>query len=150
MPKNKLATAKVPDSRADDIVRSAVSAIRGILPLDIINEHKRILISRMIWAITEAHGKYKTRFRSEGVLTVPDCKIQHEHVFTRKELISEIMNNPENCERILENAVACVVTEEEHKALTKVGREHPNLKGWDRYRRAGITVYDMLSREKYL
>jgi hypothetical protein len=152
MPKNRLTTSKsfVPDPRADDIVRSAVAAIKGILPLEIINEHKRTHLSRMIWAITEAHGKYKTRFRSQGVLTAPDCKIQHEHVFTRKELISEIMKNPESCERILENAVACVVTEEEHRALTTVGREHPNLKGWDRYRQAGITVYDMLSRERYL
>jgi hypothetical protein len=60
------------------------------------------------------------------------------------------MNSPENCERILENAVACVVTEEEHRALTKVGRENPTLKGWDRYRKAGITVYDMRTHERYV
>jgi hypothetical protein len=102
----------------------------------------------MIWAITEAHGKYKTRFRSEGVRNTPDCKIQHEHVSPRRELIGEIMKDPENCERILKDAVACVVTEEEHRLLTKVSKENPQLKGWQRYKEAGITVYDMRTLKK--
>jgi hypothetical protein len=152
MPKNKLTTAKrfVPNSKAEEEIRSAVTAIKGILTLQIMDEHKKTLISRMIWAITEAHGKYKTRFRSGGVLMTADCKIQHEHVYPRKELIDEIMEAPENCDRILENAVACVVTEEEHRLLTKISKENADLNGWDRYKKAGITVYDMLTGGKYI
>jgi hypothetical protein len=152
MPKNRLSTAKkfAPNSKADEEMRSAVTAIKGILALQIMDKHKKKLISRMIWAITEAHGKYKTRFRSEAVLTTADCKMQHEHVYPRKELIEEIMKVPENCERILEKAVACVVTEQEHRLLNKVSKENPNVNGWDRYKKAGITVYGMLSGEKYI
>lgn len=131
MPKNSLATAKrfVPNPKADEVIKSAITAIKGILVLQINNEHKETLISRMVWAITEAHGKYTTRFRSEGVLTNADCKIQHEHVYTRKELIAKILKDPAQCEKILDNAVACVVTEDEHRLLTRVSKENPRLKG---------------------
>lgn len=151
MPKIRPSTASrfTPNPKADDEIRSAVTAIKGILTLQIIDGHKKTLISRMIWAITEAHGKYKTRFRSEGAVT-SNCRMQHEHVYPRRELIAEIMKDPDRCENILANAVACVVTEEEHKLLTRVSRENPDLKGWDRYKKAGITVYDMQSDGKYI
>src|SRR4029434_2345460 len=98
MPKNNLSTATkrfLPKKQADEEVRSAVTAIKGILTLPINDAHKKSLISRMIWAITEAHGKWTTRFRSEGRLTVMGCSIQHEHVYPRSELIAEIIEAPE-------------------------------------------------------
>lgn len=79
--------AKAANRRATEgeIVESAITAIEGILKLPILERHKRALISGAIWFITEARGKYKTRYRSRASLD-PGAKLQHEHVFTRKDL----------------------------------------------------------------
>jgi len=46
------------------------AAIADILRMgaEVLEEHKKALISRMLWKITEANGKYTTRYQSESAL----------------------------------------------------------------------------------
>lgn len=114
---------------------------------DLYISHRRKMLSDAIWYMTEADGKWKTRFKSKQVLHLAEndptslVRINHEHVFTRKALINEILERREEllddfCKLndLLGTAVGCVVTKSEHDALTKGS-------GWLRY--AGkVVVYD--------
>lgn len=125
------------------IIESALTAIEGILTLDILETHKRELLSALLWKITEARGKYTTRYQSLGARNAPKgTKLQHEHVTTRKHLIDDILIHPEQARAIASTAIGCVVTKQEHELLTRITREQPKLRGWDRYHAAGITIID--------
>jgi len=117
-------------------IRSAITAIRGILPLDIYPAHKRELLSVCIWKITEADGKKKVRYWSEGAILNQGMKLQHEHVYERKELINRLLTN-ENIEFVVKDAIACMVTVDEHRKLRA-----STDSGWERYKSVGIRVYD--------
>lgn len=117
-------------------IESSICAIRAILPLDILEAHKRELLSVCIWKITEADGKWNVRFRSEKALT-ESPNLRHEHVFERKELIDRLLSE-ESIESVIRDAKACIVTQEEHIALSKQSGS-----GWDRYRGAKIKVFDL-------
>jgi hypothetical protein len=126
-----------------EIVESAITAIEGILKLPILKQHKYGLIDGMIWTITQARGKYTTRYRSRAALDAPKgAKLQHEHVTTRKHLVNSILQHPERAREIAARAVGCVITKEEHQRLTRITREQPHLTGWQRYEAAGIEVVD--------
>jgi hypothetical protein len=58
-------------------------------------------------------------------------------------MVNELLSHPEEVDRILEKAVACIVTTKEHSLLEK----YKHLYGWDRYRCAGITVIDTSTRQ---
>lgn len=126
-----------------EIIESASQAIEGCLKLDILERHKRDIISGMLWKITEARGKYKTRYRSIRSKE-NGAKLQHEHVFTRSDITDRIMAEPERAREILRDAIACVVTVDEHRKLTSVD---PSLRGWDRYTAAGVDVEDTDAHE---
>lgn len=132
-------------------IESAVIAIKTLVPLKLENAHINELISVCIWKITEADGKYKNnRYQSETYInsSKTDKNRIHEHVFERKKLTQEIINNPNKIDQIIkEMAIACVVTKDEHDQLTKVSRENPDLEGWKRYKKAGIKAYDLLDRK---
>ena len=117
-------------------IDSAKTAINAILPLDLYPAHKRELLSVCIWKLTEADGKSKVRYWSQGALEDLNQKLHHEHVHERKELISRLLAG-ENVELVAAEAVACMVTPSEHRILTKC-----SALGWDRYREASIKVYD--------
>lgn len=124
-------------------VESAKHAIRAILAMDgILERHRDELLSLMIWKITEAEGKYTLRYRSEGSLTDPSAKKHHEHPFPRRWLIAQLKAHPTRVDEILERAFGCVVTIDEHRRLSSVP---PHLLGWDRYKAAGIRVFDVTS-----
>lgn|GEM_PF-4378088 len=53
----------------DDILESATTLVEATLALNILDTHKRDVINAMLWKITEARGKYTTRFRSTGAGT---------------------------------------------------------------------------------
>lgn len=116
-------------------IESAITAINALLPLDLVEAHKREL-SVCIWKITEADGKYKVRFWSEGACANPNAKLHHEHVHQRKELIHRLLAG-EDIGRVVTDAIPCMVTEQEHAALGGA----PSI-GWQRYRDAGIKVFD--------
>lgn len=125
-------------------IESAKTAIRAILTLDLYPAHKRELLSTCIWKITEADGKFRTRFRSIGSLnTNIGTKLQHEHVIERRKLISQLLDGTKNVDDVAEEAIGCVVTREEHVQLNVVSRLDPNLGGWSRYVQAGIRVFDL-------
>lgn len=129
---------------ADRIVASAKSAIAGILVMgsDVIEEHKKALISRMLWKITEANGKYTTRFQSEGARKNRDA-LRHDHVWTRKQMVEHILADPRALDSEIDRALGCTVTKTEHDELTRFDRL---CDGWKRYKRAGIRVWDQKDR----
>jgi hypothetical protein len=88
-------------------------------------------------------SKYQTRFRSQASLSAPESELAHEHVNQRKRMVDEMIAHPEEVSRILQTAVACVVTRSEHDRLNRVSRENPDLDGWERYKKAEIHVVDL-------
>jgi hypothetical protein len=138
-------------SKADAIRRSAVALARHqFLAADdpeIMHAHIRRTLDRCIWEYTKADGKYKTRWRSRGALGVSDrSRLTHEHVVPRKILVDRMMAKPERVADIMEQALGCVVTREDHKRLTDATRANPSLEGWDRYDAAGVEVVDTWER----
>ncbi len=128
------------------ILTSAEEVIKCVVcNTKVSDRHKGEVISLMIWMITERHGKWNTRYRSEKAkgMRSKDCGIRHDHVYRRKDLIDCILKDHKNISAILESAIACVVTKEEHERLNQIDKKKPYLKGWDRYKEANITVYDM-------
>ena len=125
---------------AKTIARLLTSSDRRVVRV----EHLKGVLSKLFWLTTEVHGKYTTRYRSAGVLMRPKAKVQHEHVITRKSLIHEALQEGADIDAIFGKAVACVVTVEEHEALADVDAA---AVGWDRYKAAGIVVYDFEPEE---
>ncbi len=121
-----------------EIIESVPTAIEGCLVLPILERHKRDIISGLLWTITEVRGKYTTRYRSRGSME-EGAKLRHEHVFTRKDITDRLIEDPERAREILRNAIACVVTFDEHRRLSRVGEA---VRGWDRYTEVGIEVID--------
>ena len=131
--------------KAEEIILSATTAIASILQMSqkVLPGHKRSLISRMIWKITETHGKYNTQFCSEGALQDAD-DLRHDHVTTRKNLIDRLMKTPFDFESILKDAIGCTVTTDEHENLSDLADE---IIGWDRYKKAGVRVFDRVEKK---
>jgi len=130
--------------KADERRRSAVAIIRVLLSNkkpEVLPEHLRELLDTMLWKITEADGKYKTRHQCVGALQCKNKKLlRHDHVYPKEKMIDALLNaKPENVEEILAIAVGCIVTVEEHLRLSQFDGEHY---GWSRYRRAGVVVMD--------
>lgn len=107
----------------------------------IAESHQKELLSILVWKVTEASGKYNTRFVSKGVYN-GGGPIEHEHVITRKELVALMLKKPREVEKTLDKALGCLVTKEEHRQLTRYGEG----KGWARYRSQKIRVYDRLKK----
>jgi len=126
-------------SRNADLA-SLKSAIDSILNMEVIlPKHRRILLDRTVWAITQVDGKYNLRYVSKRALETKDkSKLRHEHVYPRKFIIDLLIDNPINYSDIIDDyAVACVVTKDEHTKLDNAGD------GWKRYERSGVEVYDL-------
>lgn len=126
--------------------------VAHILTFDGLSEYKREAIDRLLWNITEIDGKYRTRYRSEGALFIDRQEdrrsrppgqrlLQHEHVYTRSWLLRQLVERPGETSTILDLAIGCVVTRDEHAKLRAVRDQE----GWARYRSAGIRVYDLAS-----
>lgn len=147
--RNKLARQFVPRKEALEIVASAKSLVEiALRSTHLLTRHRRKLMSEALWWISEADGKYSTRYRTKDVYDLANSrdggttKIQHEHVYPRKEVIKELLSNserylanPAELERVLNDTVGCVVTASQHHSLRKGAR------GWLRYE--GVVVYDM-------
>lgn len=138
----------VPHKDRDARIKSATTAIKVLVGLEILEFHKKELISVCLWKISEADGKYKTRFQSKAALNAKKEQLRHDHVFERKSLIENIIDKPEEIDKILTNAIGCIVTKEEHSELTNVSREKPQLEGWQRYIEAGIKVFDLKEQKE--
>lgn len=140
----KLIRPYVRSKKADAIFTSAkrlarlALADRAILP-----EHRKRVLSSVQWFISKADGKYRTRFRSRLVVDLATheptstVKINHEHVFTRREITEKLLAAPERVDELLDEVVGCIVTKDEHDRMSS------KLSGWERYEAAGIVVLDM-------
>jgi hypothetical protein len=122
-------------------INSATFAIRTLIPLDLLLSHKKELLSICIWKITEADGKAKVRYWTEAAIVASKHDLQHEHVHERNELIARLLSG-ENVESVLSDAIACMVTKDEHKVLGS-----SKSVGWLRYQESGIQVYDALESQ---
>lgn len=136
--------------KSNEVIVSAINAINQILLMDdVIDKHKKEMLSNMIWKITEAGGKYTTTYLSKKVFKIrssgnkSNIGLNHEHVFTRKELIRKLLTNPKKAKSILKNAIACTVTKLEHRKLSSV----KDVEGWERYKKAGIKVYSTTANQ---
>ena len=142
MGKNVGNSAWEQDADSAKIVASARSAIACILGMgsDVLEEHKKVLISRRIWKITEANGKYNTRYFSGKARKTSKDDRRHDHVWTRKRMVERILEDPGVLEHEIQRAIGCTVTKVEHDKLTGFDTL---LDGWERYKRAGIAVLDL-------
>jgi len=115
----------------------------GVLPI-----HRRQLLGILLWKLTEAESfhKHKTRFQSERALS-DKAQLRHDHVYQRGKMIAALEKaTPDEVDDILKTAVGCTVTKEEHDRLSKFDEEY----GWERYRKAGITVIDTRTGERVI
>lgn len=141
-----------PHKNSQERRESAVASATALLLArgDITTSHLKELLSITIWKHTECDGKYKTRYQSLGAITHRKDKLNHEHVVPRKLLVKALLDEPSRCHEIFESAIACTVLKEEHKKIMQIEKTQPQLHGWDRYRAAGIVVYDLLTRERII
>lgn len=140
----------LPHKDSENRRSSAITSAQALLASreKIITSHLKELLSIAIWKHTECDGKYKTRYQSIGALTRPKEKLNHEHVVQRKMLVEALLADPSRCQEIFESAIACTVLEEEHKQIMQIEKNETGLHGWERYRVAGIAVYDLQNRER--
>jgi uncharacterized membrane protein YheB (UPF0754 family) len=145
-----------------EVIASAKTLARMVLvSRALLPRHKRRILSVVQWLISEVDGKYTTRYRSKKVVDLANRYlkavakktrktqtrkvkakarkefIQHEHVNTRKDITDKMLEQPANFESLLDQVIGCVVTRKEH------GRLRSGRRGWGRYRRTGVSVYDM-------
>jgi hypothetical protein len=128
---------------ADARMRSAIMLVKLLLRKDveISYAHRQEFLSLALWKVTEAESthKHRTRFCSQAAYTSPESNLRHDHVFQRAPMVRALLDSsPENVDEILDNAVACTITKDEHTLLNKFR----NLDGWERYRMAEIDVID--------
>jgi hypothetical protein len=130
-----------PHPERNDRIESAKLAIEAIVPLELYPAHKKELLSVCLWKITEADGKMNVRYWSQDATQSPISILQHEHVHERRELIHRLLNG-EAVESVVVDAVACIVTKDEHAILGKSKKL-----GWERYCDVGIRVFDSKNQE---
>jgi hypothetical protein len=116
-------------------LQSAVELIRLLLQPNssILPEHRQEFLSIALWKITEAESvnKHRTRLCSQAVFEAPECECRHDHVFQRAVMVRQLLCGASTeIERILEKAIACTITKEEHSLLSA----YSHLDGWERYR----------------
>jgi hypothetical protein len=140
-----------PHPQADKRRRSAVTLIKYLLAdktPQVLPVHRRELLGILLWKVTEAEcsNKHRTRFQSQGALDAKGrSKLCHEHVFQRKKMIESLEKAaPGEVDGILDIAVGCSVTVEEHDLLKLFDDEY----GWERYRKARIIVIDTQTGER--
>jgi hypothetical protein len=124
--------------------KSAYKLVKAILNASgITPKHRKEFLALALWKVTEAEGKskYKTRFKSKAACAAKS-DLRHDHVLQRKKMVADLLaakGNPINIDKILETAIGCTITKEEHSELD----DYKKYDGWERYHKAGITVIDM-------
>ena len=132
-------------------ISDAAEIIKCVHALNVSEEMKKKVFHQMIWNITGVDGKYNTRYYSAKALEENSGNLNHEHVCRIKIMKEELLkaDSEEKIEGILNKAIGCVVTKEEHSRLNEVDRNFKDLDGWARYEKAEIEVFDLLNGIKY-
>jgi hypothetical protein len=133
---------------ADERKKSAAVLVKLLLAnrtSDVLPAHLKRLLSELLWKITEAESaKYETRYQSQGAIEGKG-RLQHDHVYQRQKMIAALLEaSPQEVDEILDAAVGCTVTVEEHHRLKAFDHEY----GWERYRKAEVLVIDTASGER--
>lgn len=107
---------------------------------DVMEEHVGRLLGELVWKLTEADGKYATKYKTTGAINCSDkSQLRHEHVYQRAKMIDALLNGQTHeVDGILNDAIGCTVTIDEHRRLENCDHEY----GWERYRKAGLQVVD--------
>lgn len=131
---------------------SAIALAESVLEAQpkIIPPHVREVLSIAVWKYTECDGKYSTRFRSERSLWAPSSEVHHEHVIPRRLIVDQMLSMKVHPGEVLSTAIGCVVLRTEHHELARVEKQNPALEGWDRYRAAGIAVWDLATNKRVI
>jgi hypothetical protein len=92
----QIMTASVyrPDPQGEQRRRSIRAVIKLVLNFyapEVLPDHIRDLIDTMLWKLTEADGKYNTRYRSQVALN-SSGKLIHEHVYPKKQMIDRLVD----------------------------------------------------------
>ena len=128
--------------RADERIRSTRNLVKSLRKMrGITDSHRRTMLRHALFLLTEAEwtNKYKTRFCSKTALTAAKEKLRHDHVFPRAKMVDALLqSSADSVDDILNDAVGCTITIDEHALLNKF----EDFDGWERYRKAGITVID--------
>jgi hypothetical protein len=144
----------IPHPLAEERRKSAIAFAKAILAIqnDLIEAHFNEGLKIAIWKYSEhdCRTKHQTRFQTQGVLNAPKSKKNHEHVIPIKTIRAQIIGQPHAVAQILSTVVACTVLVEEHAALMAAERANPELSGWDRYRAAGLCVYDLQTQKQFI
>lgn len=144
--------APYPDAAAT-IASAARLATIAVDDAVMLQRHRKHLLKLAQWYVTEADGKWRTRFRSSLVLSlaqqhiaagefvpgVSDVSVNHEHVYGRAAMADKMLAG-EQIADTLALCIGCVVTVGEHQRLTNLPA---NVHGWARYQHAGVEVRDM-------
>ena len=138
-----------PHPLADHRRSSAAALVKQLLSIkspEILPEHIRELIDCLLWKITEADGKANTRYKTRGALECSDKRLlRHEHVYQKIKMIDALLKaEPGAVDSILQDAIGCIVTADEHEHLKMSDGEY----GWERYRKAGLEVLDMVTHTR--
>jgi len=132
------------------IKRSALKIIDFVVNEQDVHPHVwDIIIGYMQWSLTEIKKnlKYNTRYYSEKALEQRE-PLRHEHVYPQKYIRNLILTNNQKFLDIIPKMIGCTVTKTEANILTKNDRNNPELQsqGWNRYKKAGIKVFDRLKQ----
>ena len=130
--------------RSAAVLAAAILAVPHEGPNSACIQHKKTLLARLYSFITDANGKYSAPYRSQGVINAiengEEVIVEHEHVHSRISVTRLLLEDPSRVEDVLSTRlIACLVTQEEHRALTKAEKEH-GVEGWERYRAASVVV----------
>jgi hypothetical protein len=109
------------------------------LPIEI--KLKKRMLNHAIWQVAMVSGDFYGRFRSRDVITKLNEPIQRDHIYEKKKLVEELLSDSPNFDSIIQRSHCCIVTKNEHVALHDKGK---GFSGWDRYKAAGIIVWDTL------
>ena len=138
----------------------SIEAIKVFLKVKGIKENIRMEILRiLLYKLTEAeHGsKFKIPLKTEGTILILRKKLEeqkeikgmlvHEHITERKNIAEMLLQDEkmESTDKILDYALACVVTKDEHERLKETKK-----RGVERYKAADIKVYDTRNNDKKL
>ena len=139
-----------PHLQAQERTRSAATLIKLLLANkmpEVLHVHRKELLGILLWKITQAESTtHKTRLQSQEALKLIG-KLSHDHVYQRVKMIDFLVNaKPEEVDGILESAVGCTVTRDEHSRLHKFDEEY----GWERYRKAGVKVTNTETGEQII
>lgn len=120
-------------------IRKLVHHVLTARDSGVMERHIKNVLDTLIWKYTEADRKENLRYRTMAAMR-KEGPVRHEHVYPKAEMIKRLIkaSSPRDIDNILSEACGCLVTELEHTRL----KPFDNLYGWERYKRAGVAVYD--------